>query len=132
MMPHFSEKSLTKLATCDERLQRIMMELIRQYDVTILQGYRSQQEQDKACKEGRSKLSWPRSKHNQHPSIAVDVAPYPIDWEDRERFFYMAGLIMAIANFMGVGLRWGGDWDLDKDFDDQRFDDLPHFEIRAH
>lgn len=131
-MPHFSETSLTKLATCDERLQRIMTELIRQFDVSIIQGFRSQQEQEKACKEGKSNLHWPRSKHNQHPSQAVDVAPYPIDWEDRERFFYMAGLVMAIANFMGIGIRWGGDWDRDKDFDDQRFDDLPHFEIRLH
>lgn len=129
-MPHFGATSLTRLATCDERLQRIMIELIRQFDVTILQGYRSQQEQEKACKEGRSKLNWPRSKHNQHPSIAVDVAPFPIDWEDRERFFYMAGLIMAIANFMGIELRFGGDWDMDGDFTDQRFDDLPHFELR--
>ncbi len=131
-MPHFSETSLTKLATCDERLQRIMTELIRQFDVRIIQGYRSQLDQEKACKEGKSKLHWPRSKHNQHPAIAVDVVPYPIDWEDRERFFYMAGLIMAIANFMGVGIRWGGDWDRDKDFDDQDFIDLPHFEIIVH
>jgi len=26
-------------------------------------------------------------------------------------------------------LRWGGDWDSDKVFDDQNFDDLPHFEL---
>lgn len=131
-MPHFSESSLTKLATCDERLQRVMMELIRQYDVKIIQGFRSQMEQDKAVKEGKSKKRWPTSRHNQHPSMAVDVVPSPIDWEDRERFFYMAGLIMAIASFMGIPLRFGGDWDMDKDFTDQRFDDLPHFEIRAH
>lgn len=126
-MPHFSEKSLTRLATCDERLQRICMELIRQFDVTILQGYRDQQEQDKACKEGKSTKHWPNSKHNHHPSIAVDFAPYPIDWDDRERFFYMAGLVMCIANFMGIGIRWGGDFDMDTDFIE-----LPHFEIIAH
>ncbi|TET41431.1 MAG: M15 family peptidase [Dehalococcoidia bacterium] len=128
-MPRFSEKSLTILATCDERLQRICMELIRQYDVKIIQGFRGQMDQEKAVKEGKSKKHWPMSKHNQHPSIAVDVVPFPIDWEDRERFFYMAGLFMAIANFMGIGIRWGGDWDRDKDFDDQRFDDLPHIEL---
>jgi len=129
-MPHFSEKSLTLLATCDERLQRIMMELIRQYDVKIIQGFRSQMEQDEAFKDGSSNKRWPMSKHNQHPSMAVDVVPYPIDWEDRERFFYMAGLIMAIANFMGVKIRFGGNWDMDGDFCDNRFDDLVHFELR--
>lgn len=131
-MPHFSETSLTRLATCDERLQRICMELIRQYDVKIIQGFRSQMEQDKAFKEGKSKKRWPMSRHNQHPSMAVDVVPYPIDWEDQERFFYMAGLFMAIANFMGINIRFGGDWDMDTDFRDQRFFDLPHFEIIAH
>jgi len=25
------------------------------------------------------------------PSDAVDVAPYPIDWNDKERFYYFAG-----------------------------------------
>lgn len=129
-MSHFSEESLTLLATCDERLQRIMNELVRQYNVKIIQGYRSQLEQEQAYKEGKSKKHWPMSKHNQHPSLAVDVAPYPIDWEDRERFFFMAGLVWAIANFMGIKIRYGGDWDMDKDFTDQRFNDLGHFELR--
>ena len=128
-MPRFSETSLTRLATCDERLQRIMTELIRHYNVKIIQGFRSQMEQDKAFNDNKSTKRWPMSKHNQHPSMAVDVVPYPIDWKDRERFFYMAGLIMAIASFMGIKIRYGGDWDMDTDFRDQRFDDLPHFEI---
>ncbi len=131
-MPQFSETSLTRLATCDERLQRICMELIRQYDVTILQGFRSQLDQEKAFKDGKSKLHWPRSKHNQHPSTAVDIAPWPIDWGDRKRFFYMAGLTMAIANFMGIGIRFGGDWDQDGTFHNNKFDDLVHFEIISH
>ncbi len=128
-MPRFSETSLTRLATCDERLQRICMELIRQYDVTIIQGFRSQLEQDEAFKEGASKKRWPMSGHNHHPSMAMDIAPWPVDREDREQFFYMAGLIMATANFLGIGIRWGGDFDMDADFKDQTFIDLPHFEI---
>jgi hypothetical protein len=31
---------------------------------------------------------------------------------------------------MGIGLRWGGDWDSDKDFSDQNFDDLVHWELK--
>jgi hypothetical protein len=30
---------------------------------------------------------------------------------------------------MEVKLRWGGDWDSDKDTKDQNFNDLPHFEL---
>lgn len=129
-MPHFSEASLTKLATCDERLQRIFHELIRYFDVRVIEGHRDQLKQDKAFEEGKSKLRWPKSKHNHHPSRAVDVVPYPVDWEDRERFFYMAGLAMATANFMGVDIRWGGNWRMDGDFRSNKFDDLPHFELR--
>ena len=60
---------------------------------------------------------------------AVDVAPYPIDWNDRERFTYFAGYVMGIAAKMGIKLRWGGDWDRDHNLKENSFDDLPHFEI---
>ena len=54
----------------------------------------------------------PKNKHNaEEPELskAVDVAPYPIDWNDKERFYYFAGVVMGIAIQMGIPLRWGGD-----------------------
>jgi hypothetical protein len=30
---------------------------------------------------------------------------------------------------MGIELRWGGDWSMDFEVKDNRFDDLVHFEI---
>ena len=30
---------------------------------------------------------------------------------------------------MNIKLRWGGDWNDNKDFSDQTFDDLVHFEL---
>jgi hypothetical protein len=72
------------------------------------------------------------SKHNTDPSLAFDVAPYPIDFASRTkvlaRFYYLAGLIISCAASLGIKLRWGGDWDGDLDFEDQTFDDLGHFE----
>ena len=66
------------------------------------------------------------------PSLAVDVVPYPVDWQDRERMTYFAGFVMGIARVkFGISLRWGGDWDLDTDLKDNKFDDLPHFEIKG-
>ncbi len=130
-MPHFGETSQRRLATCDERLQRIMAEVVQQFDIAILQGHRGQEEQDEAHRTGKSKLRWPQSKHNKEPSLAVDVAPYPIDWNDRERFYYLAGLVKAVGRAMGIPVRFGGDWDSDTDFKDQRFDDLPHFELQS-
>lgn len=78
-MPSFSRKSLSKLNTCDERLQRIFMEVIKKEDCTILCGTRSKEDQNMMYKTHRSKLKYPQSKHNRLPSKAVDVAPYPID-----------------------------------------------------
>ena len=61
----------------------------------------------------------------------MDLAPYPIDWEDRERFHYMGGMVRGIGQQMGVNIRWGGDWDSDGEVKDNGFDDLVHVEIRG-
>jgi len=62
------------------------------------------------------------------PAVAI-VCPYPIDWTDTDRFYYFAGHVMAVAAFLGVNLRYGGDWDGDKDLKDNTFNDLCHFEL---
>jgi peptidoglycan L-alanyl-D-glutamate endopeptidase CwlK len=77
----------------------------------------------------RSLENWRKySKHME--GKAVDLAPYPIDWEDRERFHYMGGMIRGIGHQLGLKIRWGGDWDSDGEIKDNRFDDLVHVEIR--
>jgi len=128
-MPKFSNKSLDRLETCDKRLQKICYEVIKIYDFSVLQGYRGEQEQNSLYQQGKSKLMYPESKHNKDPSLAVDIAPYPIDFEDLKRFYYLAGLMHGAALTLGYKIRWGGDWDNDKDFNDQNFNDLAHFEI---
>jgi peptidoglycan L-alanyl-D-glutamate endopeptidase CwlK len=129
-MPRFSKKSLSKLETCDKRLQDLFLRVVKKFDCTIIEGHRSKDRQNKLFKEGKSKLKYPKGKHNAIPSKAVDVAPYPIDWNDRERFTYFAGYVVGIAYQMGLKIRWGGDWDMDTQVKDNNFDDLPHFEIR--
>lgn len=128
-MPHFSQKSMDTLATCDKRLQVIMMEVIQHFDCMIICGHRDEAEQNLAYQKGQSKLKWPLSKHNSTPSKAVDVAPYPLDWKDRNRFFYQAGIIMGIAAAKGIKIRWGGDWNKNGLLSDEKFSDLPHFEL---
>ena len=129
-MPRFSKKSLSKLETCDKRIQDLFLRVVKKFDCTIIEGHRSKDRQNKLFKEGKSKLKYPKGKHNAIPSKAVDVAPYPIDWSDRERFTYFAGYVLGIAYEMGLKIRWGGDWDMDTQVKDNNFDDLPHFEIR--
>jgi len=129
-MPSFSQRSQNRLNTCDPRLVEVLEEVIKHWDCTILQGERTKEEQDEFFRTGRSKVQWPNSKHNSSPSKAVDVAPYPIDWNDTRRFDYFAGFVKGIATTKGITLRWGGDWNSDNDQSDQTFNDLPHFEIK--
>ena len=75
-MPEFSERSREKLATCHRDLQAVMEAAIKGGpDFTILCGHRTEEEQNRAVVEGKSKAPWPQSRHNSSPSRAVDVAP---------------------------------------------------------
>ena len=128
-MNKFSEKSKVKLETCDKRLQKVFKKVLQICDCTILEGYRSRTRQDDMFHAGKSRIKYPHGKHNRHPSLGVDVAPYPIDWNDRERFSLFAGLVMGVGAEMGIKIRWGGDWDGDWEVRDNLFDDLVHFEL---
>lgn len=118
-----------KLATCDKRLQDIFNEVIKHFDCTVLEGFRTKEDQEAAFKAGTTKLHWPEGNHNKKPSMAVDVCPYPVVWKDVKRFAFFAGFVQRVAQEQGVKLRWGGDWNGDTQTLDQSFNDLPHFEI---
>lgn len=135
-MNHFSPSSAAKLDTCHPRLQRLFDAVVYECDCTILCGERSKEDQDEAFRTGHSTVEWPQSLHNVTPemkrqglkSIAVDVAPYPIDWNNRDRFMHFAGIVRGIASTMDLKVRWGGNWD-GGDLERQSFDDLVHFEL---
>ena len=126
MMPRFGKRSRERLKGVNIKLQHILNQLVKIMDVTIIEGLRTQERQDELVKKGASKTKY--SKHIQ--GKAVDVAPYPIDWEDRERFHYMGGMLRGIGHQLGLKIRWGGDWDSDGEIKDNKFDDLVHVEIR--
>ena len=126
----FGKKSRERLSTCDERLQKVFNEVIKYVDCSILEGHRDERKQDRYYAEGKTKVRYPMGRHNSKPSRAVDVAPYPIDWDDRERFHLFSGFVLGLARGMGIRLRWGGDWNMNFEVDDNKFDDFPHFEIR--
>lgn len=121
---------MNKLNTCDLRLVALFKEVIKGYDCTVLDGMRDKARQNRLFKEGKSKVKYPNSRHNMNPSCAVDVAPYPIDWDAEESFYHFAGYVQGIADAMGIKIRWGGDWDEDNDLYDQSFNDLVHFELQ--
>ena len=126
-MPRFGKKSKQRLKGVNTKLVNVLNELIKIMDVTIIEGLRTQERQNELVANGASKTKY--SKHIQ--GKAVDLAPYPIDWEDRERFHYMGGMIRGIAHQLNVPVRWGGDWDGDGEIKDNSFDDLVHIEIKG-
>lgn len=132
-MAAFSTNSVRQLNTCDERIQKVLNEVIKTFDFSVLEGHRGEEAQNAAYARGASKLRWPYGKHNRSPSLAVDIAPYPVDWSNKEaarqRFCYLAGFVVSTGLALGVNLRWGGDWDGDRDTRDEKFRDLGHFEI---
>ena len=130
-MPSFGRTSRVNLATCHPDLQQVFNEVVKHFDCSVLCGHRSQARQNalQDTDPPRTLVAWPNSTHNAKPSTGIDVAPYPINWKDRERFTYFAGFVLGVALGIGIGLRWGGDWDSDTELDDNKFDDLPHFEL---
>lgn len=129
-MPKFGRRSRKNLETCHEDLQELFNEVIKYFDCTVIQGHRGKEEQNKYFDEGKSKVKYPHGRHNASPSNAVDVVPYPIDWDDTDRMYYFAGYVKGIAASLGIPIRWGGDWNDNTEVKDTNFKDLPHFELR--
>ncbi len=98
-------------------------------DCSIICGHRGEQHQNEAFRTGMSHLQWPDGWHNKTPSMAVDVLPYPIDWNDARRNTLFAGLVLGVAAEQRVDLTWGGDWNKDWQVKDNNFQDLAHFEL---
>ena len=128
-MPKFGNKSKQRLSTCHDDLQKVFNEVIKYVDCSVLEGHRDERRQEKLYAEGKTKVHYPMGRHNTKPSRAVDVVPYPVDWNDRERFHLFSGFVLGLARGMGITLRWGGDWNMNFEVDDNRFDDFPHFEL---
>lgn len=123
----FSALSKGRLETCHPALQHLFNEVIKHYNCTILEGHRTHKRQQELYSQGKSKLKY--SKHNETPSLAVDVAPYPIDWNNTIQFYHFVGFVLGTAKQLNIPIRTGADWDKDNDFNDQTFNDLVHFEL---
>ena len=137
-MPSFSQTSMDRLRSCDPALEMLFVQVVRDFDCTIVCGHRTAREQQELYALGRTKPGRivtykdgvnDLSKHNFYPSLAVDVVPHPVQWSNTNRMYHFAGVVIQTARAMGIRIRWGGDWNRDTQTDDERFVDLPHFEL---
>ncbi|WP_180297020.1 M15 family metallopeptidase [Snodgrassella alvi] len=143
-MYKLSNRSLQRLYGVDASLVKVVkraIELTRQ-DFMVTEGLRTHEQCCINYGKGRtaqqcslkgvpakyaqpdlSKVTWLNnpfaSKHVT--GRAIDLIPYPIDWNDLKKFHLIAAAMKQAAAELGVRIMWGGDWKSSKDY--------PHFEI---
>ena len=74
-MPKFGKRSRDRLRGVDISLVNVLNEVVKYFDITVIEGLRSQDRQNELVAQGKSKTKF--GKHVQ--GKAVDIAPYPID-----------------------------------------------------
>ena len=134
-MARFSQTSIDRLELVHPLLKELAFTVVdKVHDCTVVYGARTLEEQRVLVAKGASKTM--NSKHLIQAdgyAHAIDLAAYPIDWNDQRRNYWFAGMVHAVAALQFPPewrLRWGGNWDMDDDLNDQTFMDLVHFELR--
>ena len=130
-MARFGKRSIERLEGVHPLLVDWCFELVTIMDCSVISGVRSLTTQREYVALGVSKTM--NSKHliqSDGYGHAVDLAPYPIDWNKLRSFDLLAGVGLGLAAKMGIKIRWGGDWSQDMDVYDQSFHDTGHFEIQ--
>ena len=90
---------------------------ITEVDFTVIEGIRSISRQRELLKAGKSTTL--NSRHIT--GHAVDMVPWPVDWEDLKRFEQMSEAMKTAADELDISIVWAGDW--------KSFYDAPHFEL---
>lgn len=152
-------RSLARLASCHPDIQRVVKRAAANAsadeDFTVLEGVRTREQMMVNYGKGRTaaqcvakgvgasyaqpkaaKVTWlnnpfasAHAKQADGYSHAVDLAPWPIDWNNLARFDRMAELVLAAAKQEGVDLRWGADWNQNGKPRERGETDSPHFEL---
>lgn len=125
----FGAKSLKLLnnAKLHPKLRHLMNEAIKTspIDFTIIETVRTIEQQIINVAKGVSKTM--KSKHIPSTNKsglceAVDIAPYPIDWNNIARFKQLAEHIKLTAKQLNIPIEYGGDWKTLKDY--------PHWQLK--
>jgi peptidoglycan L-alanyl-D-glutamate endopeptidase CwlK len=127
-MSCFSKKSLEKINNkkFHPLLKKLLQEAIKDtpIDFVVLETVRTIETQKEYFKKKTTKTL--KSKHiptcnKSQLCEAVDIAPYPVNWQDTQKFDKLALHIKQKANQLNIPITWGGDW--------KTLVDKPHFEL---
>lgn len=126
--------SLARLQGVDETLVNVVKRAIEisEVDFTVLEGVRTLERQRELYAQGRTApgkiVTWTmKSRHIE--GKAVDLVPYPLDWNDLEKFNKIKDAMFQAARELDVNLRWGADWNGNGEYREKGEYDSPHFEI---
>lgn len=126
--------SLARLTGVDPKLVNIVKRAIEisEVDFTVLEGVRTLARQRELYAQGRTTpgkiVTWTmKSKHIE--GKAVDLVPYPLDWNDLSKFDKIKHAMFRAAAEQGVNIRWGADWNSNGIAREKGEYDSPHFEI---
>ena len=117
-MPSLGKRSKKNMKGIHPDLVKILEAAIKRYDFSVIEGLRTKERQKELFDGGKSQTM--NSKHLT--GHAVDIVPYPVDWNDTGRFKDMLLIVLEEASQLGIGLRIGGNW--------KSFKDYPHIELK--
>ena len=118
----------SQLSQVDPRLVSLLTDVGSVRDVLVVQGARSVADELRAMATHHSELKNPlNSKHVIDPSrplaLAVDIAPWPLDWNDTGAFCTLGAFVKSRALELHIPITWGGDW--------TSFHDYSHYELKG-
>lgn len=133
-------KSKTRLEGVHPKLRSVVERAIKitEQDFMVLEGVRTPERQKELYAQGRTKpgkkVTWTlNSNHFMNKTTgyghAVDLCPYPVDWNTLSKFDAISKAMFAAADELGVKIRWGADWDQDGNPRERGETDSPHFEL---
>lgn len=129
-MSSLDAASAARLRAAHPLLQRLFEAVAARTPIIILESQRGRAAQEEAFRKGNSKAHFGDSAHNWNPSVALDVASKPLDWNDRKAFIALSVVVFDEARRLNIPIRWGGDWNGNGVLTDEKLSDLPHYELK--
>lgn len=130
-----SARSLRSYNELHPMLKKLVDEVLKEADITLVDGSRGRAEQEMALKNGFSKVPFGQSAHNFKPAIAMDVyaspIPSPIDQPQyiKKLITLQMDIIRPTAKRLSIPIRQGLDWNMNGILTDEKFRDYPHVEL---
>lgn len=130
-----SDRSLKRLEGVNDDLVKIVKLAIRRtpvdFGVAWCGGFRTPEEQNQLFKDGYSQKDGYEKLSRHQFGDAVDLQVYVggAVVQNEKMQYIVAGVMFACASELDIKIRFGGDWNMNGDVRDNKFNDLYHFEL---